>query len=359
MAALHSSPEIQETTQIADFSIDSLQLGDSTRSLLSPFYSKRNIIDEHDFINDKRNEDISSESSDDQQLSLHENDHKRYSLDVESQPNVKNNISTEKSTGSFSRRTSVLSGFHSNRSKDSTCHSEPETESSQTKEEQNLSPWEKWLLLKVVQDRKKMQTERQKKSLQKELDQKEIQIKTEKEMQDMAKRKEWLKSKKHEEKIKNEIALMLERKNFLEKQDEQARIQEKAKESFEKWLKDKEDIRKEQRKNKRLNEKAHQQNNIKRKEESEEAYKKWLQNSKSHQKSKSYHFGYLGNKVTGYYDWTTYPMPSYCNPQPWVAPTIIPIKHQRKIKLQNPSPPLLFKDIEDREKKSKTMHGNA
>jgi coiled-coil domain-containing protein 34 len=176
--------------------------------------------------------------------------------------------------------------------------------------------------------------------------------KSEKEMRAEVNRKEWLKLKRNEEKVKNELAARLVNEKVQRKQEEQPRIQEKVEESYEKWLEAKENERKEQIENKKMSKRERKENELQRKQQSDEAYKIWLEKSKQHQKLQNNHFGYIGGKVTGYYDWTTYPMPSYNNPNPWVSPKVR-TRYQSKIKLQNPSPPLLFKELEERERKTK------
>ena len=356
-----STPVEDSALNNTGFSIDSLQIGDSTRSLLSGLNDYEKESDDEPSFSEKKQSGKVTKHSHSDSCSGGVSD-ESYSSDYEeSKTTVKKSKRKEKrdSSRSSTSGSSSSSSYSTNSSSTSATktpkrnHSDDICSSdSYSVEESPLSPWEKWLLGKVVEDKKRAEIHRRNIEKEKEVKNKQMSEKSEKEKRVEASRKEWLKLKQNEEKIKNELAERVESEKVQKKLEEQARIDAKAKESFEKWFEQKEIERKAQIKNKKVSEKVKQESEMQRKQQNEEAYKLWLEKSKKHQKSKNNHFGYLGGKVTGYYDWTTYPMPSYNNPNPWVSPKVRG-KYQSRVKLQNPSPPLLFKDLEQREKKEK------
>ena len=354
-----STPVEDSVLNNTAFSIDSLQIGDSTRSLLSPLYDKEKKLDNERSCREitpceKESAEFISDAKSDQSYS---SDHEESVTTVEKGKSEKGNKSdcSRSSTGS-----SLSSSYSSSTKTSKTKQSRRGVHSSEsyTEQEPPLSPWERWLLDKVVEDKKRSEADKRNREIQKNIKEKEIIEKSERERRAEVNRKEWLKLKRHEEKVRNELAVRLEDEKAQQKQKEQTRIQMKAEESYEKWFVGKEEERKAQMKNEKSSEKLKRKNKLERKQQSEEAYKLWLDKSKQHEKIKNNHFGYLGGKVTGYYDWTTYPMPSYNNPKPWVSPKVR-TQYQTKIKLQNPSPPLLFKDLEQREKKAKQRQNNV
>ena len=355
-----STPVGDSALNNTTFSMDSLQIGDSTRSLLTPLFDKeRERENERSFREKTGSEnDVSSSDCSSRGSTAAKND-ESYSSDYEeSEATVKKR--REKKTGKTfcsSASTSSRSVSSTSKTKQST-NSFESSESFSTVQEPCLSPWEKWLLNKVVEDKKRARAERKDREKEKEIKHREMNEKSSKEKQAKENRREWLRLKRNEDKVKIELAAKLEDEEQRWKQEEKERIQAKAEACFEKWFEEKEKERKVQTKNRKLSEKEQKENERQRKQQSEEAYKLWLEKSKKHQKLQNNHFGFLGGKVTGYYDWTTYPMPSYSNPKPWVSPKVR-AHYQSKIKLQNPSPPLLFRELEEREGKSKLRKNNV
>ena len=94
-----------------------------------------------------------------------------------------------------------------------------------------------------------------------------------------------------------------------------------------------------------------------RKLNNEEAYGKWMAQVKERPRPVYNSFGYTGGMLTGYYEWGSYPAPSYCNPIPWMPPKIKrnSDRIKGKAELQPLSPPLLFRDIEIRKAKEKKI----
>ena len=353
-----STPVEDSVLNNTAFSLDSLQIGDSTRSLLSPLYGKEKELDNERPCREKtqcqkESAELSSDGKSDQSYS---SDYEESVTTVQKGKSKKGNESDRShSSTSCSSSSSYSSTTKTSKTKES--RGSVNSLESYTEQEPPLSPWERWLLDKVVEDKKRAEGDKRNREILKNIKEKEKSEKSERERRAEVNRKEWLKLKRHEEKVKNELAARLEDEKVRQKQEEQTRIQMKAEESYEKWFVAKEKERKTQMKNRKSSEKLKQRNLLERKQQSEEAYKLWLDKSKQHRKIKNNHFGYLGGKVTGYYDWTTYPMPSYNNPNPWVSPKVR-TQYQTKIKLQNPSPPLLFKDLEQREKKAKKRQNN-
>lgn len=346
--SLSSTPVDDSAVNNLSFSVDSLQLGDSTRSLLSPLYN-----------NDKQSLKEPSLNSEDEELSEGEIVDKSMSSKSSSDSDhseiitVKKGKSSSHAYSSASFRSSVSpSSFNSSRCSASSRTVTPTTSNksgeSGLENETVLSPWEKWLMNKIIEERGKAKHDSEKKKLDREMVAKEMAKESEKERKAEVVRKEWLELKTREEKIRKELKRREENARDCKEQEEDERIQRKAEESYEKWRKTKRHERGKLIKNRKKEEYVRKEKADERKEQSREAYEEWLNKAKSHQKSINNHFGYLSGKVTGYYDWTCYPMPLYNNPNPWVSPKI---KRYRGIpELQCPSPPLLFKELEEREK---------
>lgn len=352
-----STPAHESVINNTAFSIDSLQIGDSTRSLLSPLFVGKQNEEDGPFFGEKSltKSELSYESSFESSDDISDDAYGNKSENIVKKGMEKERRKSSYSNGSSSRayKTETSKKTEKKWSKSNS----PLYSDSVAEQEQPLSPWEKWFLTKIIEDKKRSQAAKRANELKKEMKNRKMNEKTEQEKRAEIKRKEWLILKRNEEKLKNKLKAKVEDDKLQQKQEQQARIQMKADETYEKWLKAKEMERKELCKNLRIHNKSKKKAELERKQKSEEAYKLWLEKSKQHQKSENNHFGYIGGKVRCYYDWTTYPVPSYSNPNPWVSPKVR-VWYQSKIKFQNPSPPLLFKDIEEREHKAKqkTQH---
>lgn len=328
------------------FSDDSL--GESTRSLLSPVYGNGGRFEEPELSEGSLSDDDETDNE------------KDYSLEFErshSTPKRK-----AKTSRSYTTPTSSFSGPKKSVSKSSRSGSRSNTEgcktnSSKTVENKGdcLSPWETWLVKKTAEDREKMK--------QKKLERKKAREENEKakrereELLKVASEKycKWRESKKkliEEERRRKQQQEQLEK----EKKENLNHItEEKAAVKYNNWLKEKKIQENEKSRKEEEDARIKKDKEVTRKLNNEEAYNKWISEVKERPKPVYNSFGYTGGMLTGYYEWGSYPAPSYCNPIPWMPPKVKrnSDRIKGKVEMQPASPPLLFRDIENRKAKEK------
>ncbi|KAJ8031976.1 Coiled-coil domain-containing protein 34 [Holothuria leucospilota] len=214
--------------------------------------------------------------------------------------------------------------------------------------EAELTPWEKWLIEKSKSERKKVKEEVRKKL--EALKAKEEEEEKKKEHRRLVERRvlNWLKEKEIQEKKQRAKEERKKRAEQKKKLIERQTALEKEKTNREEWMakKKEEEL---QQKQKALEERQRKaQEEWLKKEKAEEAFKKWKQQAKGKAKPCTGSF-YEG----GYIRSSGYPVPSYCNPIPWMPPHTPPqqtsketCKRRKSSNLERipPSPPLLFKD---------------
>lgn len=330
----------------ASFSDDYLDdsfasVGNSTRSLLSPLFNEKlQIRSSTPGKENHRETDVEEEES--------------YGTEKS-----KNMVLT--SISLRNRSLSSRSHDHSRRTnQDTTCSSFASsfnsTHISQEKEKgEQLSPWEDWLIKKSRQEREEME----KRKIEKWKEKRELMEKKKEEEEKRKKVEEsieqWNVEKEEKEREKREKKKSeMEQKRRIE-MDKQLEIEEKSAVAYEKWLKKKREKELEIKKIKEIEGIKKKEKGVEKRMKNEQAFEEWLKKSKSQQKGESHSCGHAVLK--SYYDWVSYPMPSYINPMPWVQP--VSKKHrearQRKKELQPVSPPLLFRDYEKRRTKKKVL----
>lgn len=329
------------------FSDDSL--GESTRSLLSPVYGNSGRFEEPE---------LSEGSLSDDDKTDHEKDYSFEFGGTTSTPKSKNKVSrsyTPPTSSSFSGL--KKSASKSSRSALRSNAKVSKTSSSKTVENKGdcLSPWETWLIKKAAEDREKTKAKRLEKK--KTHEEKEKQEREREELLRVASEKyvEWLeiknKSITEERRIKHR-----EERLEQEKKENMNRItQEKAAIKFNNWLQEKKTKQYEKKLKEEEDARMKKDQEVTRKMNNEEAYSKWIAAAKEKAKPVHNSFGYTGGMLTGYYEWGSYPAPSYCNPIPWVPPKIKRDSNRRKGKVEMlpASPPLLFRDIDNRQARQK------
>jgi len=329
------------------FSDDSL--GESTRSLLSPVYGNNAGRFEEPELSEGS---LSGDEDTDNE--------KECSLEfVTSHSTPKNKTKT---STSYTTPTSSFSGRKKTASKNTRSISRSNTDgctANSSKTVQNkadgLSPFETWLVKKAADDREKMK--------QKRLEKKKAREETEKEKREREellkvaseKYSEWLEIKKRSTAEERRIKQQQEKLEKEKKENLNRSTQEKAVVKYNNWLEEKKTQENEKRRKEQEQARIKKDKEVTRKLNNEEAYSKWIAEVKERPKPVYNSFGYTGGMLTGYYEWGSYPAPSYCNPIPWMPPKIKrnSDRIKGKIELQPPSPPLLFRDIENRKVKGK------
>ncbi|XP_069479608.1 coiled-coil domain-containing protein 34 [Ambystoma mexicanum] len=267
----HSTPQRQiyrEHTLKRSQSYEVSSCGDSTRSLLSPLYHS------------------SFEDEDDQKL-----DSSRSGSDYKE--NVDTRIGPSKEKENQEKKDNL---------------STPDN---------NLTPWEAWLVTKGRKERVQLQT----KVLQ-ELEQtREFdKIRQHQELQKLAaetQHREWVRKKNEQERREKELKILKEQKEKEESERQKAEMEEKAKEKFNEWLKKKQAEEKEKKRKEQEEEEKRLSKLREKKQKSKLTFEQWLENAKSKPRPVLNSYGYANGKLTGYYDGSASPAPGFCNPIPW------------------------------------------
>lgn len=338
---------------LGTFSQDSLDIGESTRSLLTPVYGDAAGIEEPDFSEGS----LSSDSDRENELPRHSKQgSKDYSLEFEifnsstdrSKSTTPRNSSPSRSKRSSSKTTRSLS-------KSSTERRRTKSASGAEYKEKDLSPWESWLVKKSAENREKVKQQRlqnRKEREEKEIEQRKREEELKRGSEVIAK---WLENKRKTSAEERKKKLLQEQLEEEKKESSNRFIAEKATMEYNHWLERKKAQEKEKKRMDELEARVKKEKEVQRKLDNEEAYSRWI--AKANEKPKSVYnsFGYTGGMMMGFYEWGSYPAPSYCNPVPWVPPKVKRNNERRKGKMEMipPSPPLLFRDIENRKAKGK------
>ncbi|XP_033101833.1 coiled-coil domain-containing protein 34-like isoform X2 [Anneissia japonica] len=216
-----------------------------------------------------------------------------------------------------------------------------------------LNVFEKWLVKKIKEERKAI-----KKQIKKEEEakrQKQEQENEKKERQKMIEQRieAWVLEHNTQDKYRRRVKIREEKMKQEMKEEEKRRTEEKEKACREEWLaKKKEEQRLKAMKEKEEKEKKTREE-IERKEKAQAIYEEWYKNSIQKPRKVKNSYAYSEGTLKGYYDYAAYPLPSYCNPIPWKPipvpqeaddiPSAKSRRHGKKKRLQDPSPPLLFK----------------
>jgi coiled-coil domain-containing protein 34 len=226
----------------------------------------------------------------------------------------------------------------------------------QEKEKANqLSPWEKWLIGKTVEEREKIEERKVEKWKKKcELMEKK---KMEEEKRKVIEEKieKWNAEIDEQEKRKREKMKQEMEEKRCSGEEKQREIEGKTTNVYKKWLKEKKAMDLEANKIKEIEEIKKKDKAVEKRMKNEQAFEKWLKKTKSHPNGDYSSYGYRSGVLHSCYDWASYPTPSYINPMPWVLPASKRNKESRrprKKEIQPVSPPLLFRDYEKRTKKS-------
>lgn len=218
-----------------------------------------------------------------------------------------------------------------------------------------LSPWETWLVKKTAEDREKMKAKRlEKKKTREEIAKKERE--REELLRDASEKyAKWLESKNKSITEERKIKHMAEQLEREKKENMNRMTEEKAAIKFNNWLQEKKTKENEKKRKEEEFARIRKDQEVTRKMNNEEAYSQWIAEVKERPTPVYNSFGYTGGMLTGYYEWGSYPAPSYCNPIPWMPPKIKRNSNRRKgkVEMQPASPPLLFRDIENREARQK------
>ena len=333
------------------FSDDSL--GESTRSLLSPVYGDGGRFE----LRELSEGSLSSEDEHDQSKQNEED----YSLEFErsnSAAKPRTNGYTTPTNSSFSglkKSSRTSSKTTRSVSKSNTASRKADTSKTSENKGDCLSPWETWLVKKTAEDREKTNQKRLEKKKERDEREKEKREREELLKQASDKYEEWLESKKKtiaDKRRKKRLQEQLEQK---EKEESNRLILEKAAVKYNNWLEDKKTQENEKKRKEEENARIMKDREVERKLNNEEAYSKWIAEVKERPRPVYNSFGYTGGMLTGYYEWGSYPAPSYCNPIPWMPPKVKRNNERRKgkMEMQPASPPLLFRDIENRKTKEK------
>ena len=338
------------------FSDDSL--GESTRSLLSAVYDDGGRFEPSQLSEGSLSSD---DETDNEILHMSKRSEKDYSFEFErSNSSAKHRKDRQKSTPTNSSNSAELkkSSTKTTRSASRSNTESRETESANKTAENKgdcLSPWETWLVHKTAEGREKTKQARLQKKKEKEQSEKAKREREELLKQASGKYAEWLENKKKAIAEDNRKKRLQEQIEQEKKQNSNRLILEKATVKYNNWLEDKKTQEKEKKREEEDEARIWKDREVERKLLNEESYSSWIAEVKERPRPVYNSFGYTGGMLTGYYEWGSYPAPSYCNPIPWVPPRVKRSneRHKGKKELQPASPPLLFRDIDNRKAKKK------
>ena len=210
--------------------------------------------------------------------------------------------------------------------------------------------WEQWLLRKTIED---IETFNLKRTKRKERSVEKMKLEEEKLLtlkKSAEQREEWMKKKDMEK--KNELAEKRKQIliNKLKEEESKSILLEKSCKRLQEWEDDKMKKEKEEKKALRKEQLIANEKFEQKKLSSEESYKAWLEKSKTKKVNRST-YGYSNGTLVSYYDMGCSPTPTYKNPLPWVD-TMVAIGDEGT-KSHQPSPPLLWMDVEKRNPHSK------
>ncbi|XP_059831973.1 coiled-coil domain-containing protein 34-like isoform X3 [Hypanus sabinus] len=265
----------------------------STSSLLSPIYHE------------------SYESEDEENESLSKQTDELSRRNSESTPS--------KRVVSFSKTPVVSTPSGQKKSRLRTCarKAKQSEEEEQHLKEVELTAWEAWLIKKAKEERSEVQ-----KKSQQEVILKQAKLKEQEELQRKKARAEeehrhWVQKKNEKEKLEKEKKLQKEQEEKNVKEQERERAVERASKTFQEWLKKKKLQEMEIKKQEKNAEEKKIAESQERREKADKVFQEWLEKVKSRPRTVPSSLAYANGKLTGYYDGSSYPAPSYFNPIPW------------------------------------------
>ncbi|XP_078077150.1 coiled-coil domain-containing protein 34-like [Mustelus asterias] len=190
-------------------------------------------------------------------------------------------------------------------------------EEEQRFKEVELTAWEKWLIKKAKEERIKIQNKSQQEMTLKQTKFKEQEELERKKILAEDEHKLWVQRKNEKEKMEKEMKLHKEQETEKAKERARRLAAERASEKFQDWLKKKKLQKMETEKMEKDEEEKRTAETQERKEKADRVYQEWLEKVKTRPRTVPSSFGYANGKLTGYYDGSSYPAPSYCNPIPW------------------------------------------
>ncbi|XP_040184279.1 coiled-coil domain-containing protein 34 [Rana temporaria] len=198
----------------------------------------------------------------------------------------------------------------------------------------HLSPWEMWLLNKERKSRIELQ---KKLSEEMKLEEERRKAQEKKELQKRLaeeQHKDWVRRKQEQERKEKEEKLLKEKQKTEVQEQRKSSVQERSKEKYQEWLsKKKEEEQERKRKEKEEGEMRLAEQRAK-KEQAEQIFQEWLEQAKNKPLPTSNSYGYVNGKLTGYYDGSSYPAPTFYNPVPWKP---IHVPQPPKASVKNPN----------------------
>ncbi|XP_077316970.1 coiled-coil domain-containing protein 34 [Lithobates pipiens] len=198
----------------------------------------------------------------------------------------------------------------------------------------HLSPWEMWLLNKEKQSRIKLQ---KKLSEEMKLEEERRKAQEKKELQKRLaeeQHKDWVRRKQEQERKEKEEKLLKDKQKNEVQEQRKSSVQERSKEKYQEWLsKKKEEEQERKRKEKEEGEMRLAEQRAK-KEQAEQIFQEWLEQAKTKPRPTLNSYGYVNGKLTGYYDGSSYPAPTFYNPVPW-KPIHVPPPPKETVKNPN------------------------
>ncbi|XP_014772849.1 coiled-coil domain-containing protein 34 isoform X1 [Octopus bimaculoides] len=189
-----------------------------------------------------------------------------------------------------------------------------------------LTPWEKWLLMKIKEERDISIKQEEQKKMKKIAKIREAQALEEKKIEINHSWYKWLEEKAKAEKLR----ICQERREYIENKKQEAvrkqEIAEKSEVNFKQWLNKKKMLEKTKKKIEAQKKKEKQSLHKLRQEKAKETYKEWCERiNKSGINVSQNRLDNKTKKLRGYTNKNACPPSTFFNPVPW-KPLVIPVK---------------------------------
>lgn len=189
--------------------------------------------------------------------------------------------------------------------------------------------WEQWMVAKAKEHRERLsqETQRQQRAAEEEQARKEEKARKLKEGE--SKINEWIEKKAISEKHRK---LQSARREHAKKEVEDAKkaeVEQKTQVKLAEWQEEKLNREKEARRKEREKKRKEQEEKEAKQKKCQAAYDEWYKKAQRRPKSAHSSLGYTSGKLTGYYDTSAHPVPSYVNPNAWIP---VEIPRQKTVK---------------------------
>ncbi|XP_068117755.1 coiled-coil domain-containing protein 34 [Hyperolius riggenbachi] len=187
----------------------------------------------------------------------------------------------------------------------------------QSLQDMHLSPWEMWLLTKERQFRTDLEKKISEDLKLEEERRREQEKKQQKKRLADEYHRQWVQKKLEQERKEKEEKHLKEKQDKIQEAQKKNYCQQKSKEKYQEWINKKNDEEQERKRKEKEEAERRLAEQREKREKAEQMFKEWLEQAKNKPRPTLNSYGYVNGKLTGYYDGSSYPAPSFYNPVPW------------------------------------------